>query len=210
MDSQQTWSWLGSSQALLAAVLPLLAAMAAGGCSSAPRRLTHEETLAWAEQNKAWVVARKTRPICVRELDADEVGKEFETADHTAETARAGFWLCVGVAGEPWFQSPERVTAKYEPAGEEERKFAFDAKPRKYRIYKPRGEARVWAACVRGPGIEGFYIHPGYDPSTSLYAPAGGYVVRDYVADPNSPAQDVWLVQQALFESTYEVIKPER
>jgi hypothetical protein len=171
------------------------------------RTLTHEETLGWVAEHHAWQRARKTRPIWVRPLLPAEVGRAFQTADHVAEVARQGAWLCVGIAGEPWFQSREKIEGKYEAAGAETRRFAFDDQPRSYRLMKPKEGVRNWAAQVKGPGIAGFSIHPGYDPSQTLHAPAGGYVVRDDCPDPyRAPASDVWLVQQGLFESTYEVI----
>ena len=60
---------------------------------------------------------------------------------------------------------------------------------------------------MKDPGIEGFYIRPGYDPEQQLYSPSGGYVVKDEVKDPyTDKPSDVWLVQQSLFESTYELV----
>jgi hypothetical protein len=175
---------------------------------SEPRKLSHEETLQWIATNKAWRLAKKTKPIWARPVGPDEVGKEFQTADHVKEKARAGIWLCVGVAGEPWFQSLEKIEAKYEPDARETRTFDFDTKPRPYRKHKPKGTVRNWVAQVTGPGIAGFYVRPGYDPNRSLYSPAGGYVVMDDVPDPyRDKPKDVWLVQQPLFESTYEVIR---
>jgi len=139
-------------------------------------------------------------------VGAEEVGKEFQTADHAVEKARAGYWLCVGVAGEPWFQTLEKIKGKYEAAGEEVRTFDFDGKPRKYRIFKPKATTRNWVAQVKEPGIAGFFIRPNYDPKHPLYSPAGGYVVRDDVKDPyRAKPGDVWLVQQRLFESTYQI-----
>jgi hypothetical protein len=68
------------------------------------------------------------------------------------------------------------------------------------------GCPRNWAAKVTVPGIEGFYIQPNYPTDGPLYSPAGGWVVMDYVDDPYAAdPTDVWLVQEALFESTYEV-----
>jgi hypothetical protein len=92
------------------------------------RTLTHEETLRWIDDHRAWRQARKTRPIWARPIEREEVGKEFQTADHIKEVARAGFWLCVGVAGEPWFQTHEKIEAKYEPDGEEPKTLGFDTK----------------------------------------------------------------------------------
>jgi hypothetical protein len=171
------------------------------------KKLSHEETLNWITEHKAWRRARKTKPIWARAVEAAEVGKEFQTADHAVEKARTGYWLCVGVAGEPWFQTLEKVEGKYEPTGEEVKGFAFDGKPRKYQIFKPKATTRNWVAQVKGPGIAGFFIRPNYDPKHLLYSPAGGYVVRDDVKDPfGAKPDDVWLVQQGLFESTYEML----
>jgi hypothetical protein len=185
------------------------------GCSQAPssqkqtqpaaRELDHDGTLRWIADHKAWRLAKKTKPIWARPILDEEVGKEFQTADQAKERARQGFWLCVGVAEEPWFQSPEKVAGKYDLAGAEDKRFAFDAQARSYQIYRPKQGARSWAAQIVGADIAGFSIKPNYDPSRPLHAPSGGYVVRDYVSDPYraNPA-DVWLVQQKLFESTYD------
>ena len=170
------------------------------------RKLSHEETLRWIAEQRAWRLARKTRPIWARPVAPDEVGREFQTADYVKEVAREGFWLCVGAAGEPWFQAREKIEAKYEADCEESKKFGFDAESRYYRKFKPKQSVRNWVAQVKGPGIEGFFIRPSYDPERPLYSPSGGYVVKDEVKDPyRDKPGDVWLVQQSLFESTYEL-----
>jgi hypothetical protein len=116
--------------------------------------------------------------------------------------------LCVGVAGEPWFQASDKLEGKYEPKGEEVKRFAFDDQPRTYRLYAPKASARNWVAEVKGPGIEGFYVRPNYDPEQPLYSPAGGFVVKDDVSDPyQDKPRDVWLVQEPLFKSTYEFVE---
>jgi hypothetical protein len=173
---------------------------------TATRDLSHEETLRWIAEHRGWRQARKTRPIWVRPVAPDEVGKEFQTADNVAEIARLGYMLCVGVAGEPWFQSLEKVKSKYRPEGPEVRKvFAFDTRPRAYRLYQPSGKVLNWVAKVEGPGIKGFFIKPSYDPRRPLYSRTGGYVVKEDCADPYRDCpDDVWLVQKSLFESTYE------
>ncbi len=138
------------------------------------RKLSHDETLGWVAEQKAWRRARKTKPIWARVVEAEEVGKKFQTADHALEKARAGYWLCAGVAGEPWFQPLEKIKGKYEPAGEEVKTFGFDERPRSYRIFKPKATTRNWVAQIKGPGIAGFFIRPNYDPAHLLYSPAGG------------------------------------
>jgi hypothetical protein len=172
-----------------------------------PSQLTHDEVLRWVRERRAWRLARKTKPIWARPVRLDEVGREFRTADHSTQLARDGYWLCAGVAGEPWFQKPEAIAAKYDPAGEETRRFPFDESPCAYTVYRPRGDVLNWAARIDGPGIEGFSVMAPYDKEHPLYSPAGGYVVRNHAADPyeDSP-DDVWLVQESFFEQTYEFV----
>ena len=174
------------------------------------RKLSHEETLEWIAANKAWRLAKKTKPIWARPVEADEIGKEFQTADQVKEKARAGAWLCVGVAGEPWFQSREKIEAKYDAGAAESKRFEFDTKAHSYRKYTPKGTVRNWVAQVKGSGIAGFSIRPEYDPERPLYLPTGGYVVKNDVKDPyHDDPKDVWLVQAALFDSTYELLTPQ-
>jgi hypothetical protein len=172
-----------------------------------PTKLTHEQTLEWIQTNRAWRQAKKTKPLWARPVGEEEIGKEFQTADHAVERAKEGYWLCVGVAGEPWFQKPEKIEVKYNRAGDETKQFTFDSKALTYHIYKPKENVRNWVAQVKGPGIAGFFIKPNYDMDHPLYSPAGGYVVTDDVADPyQTKLSDVWLVQEAIFNSTYELI----
>jgi len=170
-----------------------------------PRRLSHDETLRWIREHRAWRLARKAKPIWARPVADDEVGRSFATADHAEQIARAGHWLAVGSYGEPWFQTSDALESKYRRGRSEQRRFAFDDRSRSYFEFVPSATSRNWAARVDGPDIEGFYIQPNYDRDNPLYSPAGGYVVRDPADDPYAgEPQDVWLVQRALFESTYD------
>src|SRR5947208_14614346 len=119
-----------AARAWLGAVASLgLVGIACSGRSTppaeAPMQLSHEQTLEWIRDHRAWRRATKTRPIWARPVEPDEIGKAFQTADHAVEQAREGYWLCVGVAGEPWFQKRDNIDAKYYRAGEEPRQFAF-------------------------------------------------------------------------------------
>lgn len=172
------------------------------------KRLNHDETLRWIAEQRAWRLARKTKAIWARPVEAEEAGKEFQTADQAKERAAPGAWLCVGSGGEPWFQSKERIDAKYRAEGEAPQRFDFDETPRTYYRFSPCDDARNWAAQITAPDVEGFYIQPNYSTDGPLYAPAGGYVVKDCVEDPYAgDPNDVWLVQQALFDSTYEIAR---
>lgn len=170
-------------------------------------QLTHEQTLAWITENRAWRRARKTKPIWARPVLPEEVGREYQTADRAVERAQIGFWLCVGVVEEPWFQTLEAIEAKYIPGEKRLREFAFDDTPTNYQRFLPRTSAAKWAAQVQGPQIDGFEIIPSYDVDQPLHSPAGGYVVRGDAEDPYAAdLDDVWLVQREIFESTYEII----
>jgi len=171
-------------------------------------KLNHDETLHWIAAHRAWRLARKTKPIWARPVAPEEVGKSFQTADHGVVQAHAGYWLCAGSAGEPWFQSKDKIDSKYRPAGEQERRYEFDDARRRYQRFTPHDDTRNWAAQIEDPEIEGFFIQPNYPTDGPLYSPAGGYVVKDYVDDPYSgDPNDVWLVQQTLFENTYELVE---
>jgi hypothetical protein len=170
-------------------------------------RLTHEQTLEWIDKNRAWRRAKKTQLIWVREVEQEERDKDYLTAEGTVQRPQEGYWLCVGVVGEPWFQRKERIYGKYEQSCNETKQFAFDARPFDYLVFKPKGDVRNWAAQVSGPGLIEFSLKPNYDPSQVLLCAAGGYVVTDDVPDPyQGILNDVWIVQRAIFESSYELL----
>lgn len=174
---------------------------------SKSRELTHDETLAWINENHAWRKAKKTRPIWARAVATDEIGKEFQTIDEAKEKASEGAWLCVGVTHEPWFQSEDKIEAKYQRGGLETKQFAFDDKPHEYYLCQPKPDIFNWVAQVNGPDIRGFSVRPGYAADTTLHSARGGYVVKSDVTDPyHDDTDDVWLVQQPQFESTYEFL----
>ncbi len=84
----------------------VLSASLACGCdrrtppeTEKPKILTHEETLQWITEKRAWKLAKKSKPILARALLPEEIGKPFQTADQAVETAQSGYWLCVGIAG---------------------------------------------------------------------------------------------------------------
>lgn len=163
--------------------------------------------MAWITANRAWRRAHKCAPIHARPVEPDEAGGKVRTVDHVEEVLRTGSWLCVGVEGEPWQQLPDRVTARYEFERRELRQFSFDSVARAYQVLTPRPEITNWAAQVRDPEIDGFSIRPGYDPSLVLRSKPGGYVLKRDVGDPYRDApDDVWLVQQSIFEKTYVLL----
>jgi predicted acylesterase/phospholipase RssA len=171
--------------------------------------LTHDETLEWVRQNKRlWRRVQKTKSIYARAVDPDEQDKQFHTAEGTTQWPQDGYWLTVGIIGEPWFQKKDRLEARYEYAGVKTMQFDFDDRAREYQVYKPKGDVFNWAMQVDdGDHIASFTFRPSYDPDQPLMAPAGAYLVTE--SSPIAPedlakVKDIWLVQQAIFKSTYE------
>jgi predicted acylesterase/phospholipase RssA len=173
--------------------------------------LSHEETLEWIRQNRSlWRRVKKTQSIDARAIQPDELDKDFHTAEGTTQRPQPGYWLSVGIIGEPWFQKKDRLEARYEHAGVKTMKFDFDDRPREYQVYKPKEDVFNWAIQIKdGDRIASLTFRASYDPKQPLMAPAGAYVVtEDSPSPPDDPAhvKDIWLVQQAIFESTYEAV----
>ena len=171
------------------------------------QKLSHEQTLSWIAEHKAWRLAQKpgrsgpdrlprtrwaasSRPLTTsRKWPARAPGCALESpASHGSRLARRSTRST---------SRPKRSTAHSASTNE----------PLSYRVFKPRGDVRNWVAQVKGPDMAGFFVRPGYDPERPLYSPSGGYVIKDEVKDPyHDKPSDVWLVQQSLFESTYELV----
>ena len=69
--------------------------------------LRHDQTLAWIRANQAWRRVKKTGRVYARALTLAERHQAFPSADGIPQRGRDGDVLCVGVAGEPWFQPLE-------------------------------------------------------------------------------------------------------
>ncbi len=168
--------------------------------------LTHEQTMAWIRHKGQWRRAKKTKEMWARATTAEEKDKDFHTAEGPVQRPQPGHWLCVGIVGEPWFQKKEKIDAKYELVRTETRRFGFDDRPFEYQVLKPKGDVANQVVQIKGDGITFFAFRPTYD-NQEVILPAGAYVVTGDVADPrNDPLQDVWVVQQSIFESSYELI----
>ena len=180
------------------------------------RKLSHDESLKWIEEHKAWKLAKKTRPIWARPVEPDEDGKEFQTADHVKQVARKDSWLCVGSAGEPWFQALDKIEGKYEPSGEEVKSFRFDTGARTYKTLQAEGGCEE----LGGPGertrhrgiLHQAGLRPGVAPLLARRRVRGQGPCRRPLSGQSqgclarAAAKDVWLVQQPLFESTYSIV----
>lgn len=139
---------------------------------------------------KMWFHAKKTRPIWVRLLEQDETVKTLEGD----EEVPAGNYLCRGEAEDIWPQSAERLTAKYTLTDEvgEQGWRKCDPKP---------DAAGVMAAQVP----HAFQVVAKWG---LLKGKQDDFIVKNYEDRNNGHPQDVWIVDQALFEATYERVAP--
>lgn len=139
---------------------------------------------------QAWFHARKTRAIWARRLDQDHV---IDTLEGQVP-ARAGDYLCRGAAGELWPQKAKSL---------EERYVSTDVRDAQgWRQYQPRPDAEgVLAAQVK----HAFTVVATFG---RLSGKAGDYVVKKFSDRHVAYPEDVWIVDQSLFNATYEAVKP--
>lgn len=137
-----------------------------------------------------WFHAKKTRPIWVRRLEKEETVQTLEGA----EQVPAGTYLCRGEAGDVWPQSEERLTAKYDMTDE--------IGEQGWRLCDPKTDAAgVMAAQLPHP----FQVQAKWG---LLAGKVGDYVVKNYEDRDNDNPADVWIVDETLFEATYERVSP--
>lgn len=133
-----------------------------------------------------WFHARKMRPIWIRRLERPELVETLEGP----ENVPAGTYLCRGEAGDVWPQTEENITAKYTLTDE------VDGEG--WRKCTPHPDAAgVMAAQVAGA----FQVHAEWGV---LSGKSGDYVVKNYEDRDNPDPSDVWIVDQRLFEATYQ------
>ena len=141
------------------------------------------------DQAKSWFHAKKVRPIWAKRLEKDETVQTIEGI----ENVRAGAYLCRGEAGDLWPQTEKNFLDRYEKTS--------DTDAEGWSKYLPRPDNQgVMAAQVNHP----FTVHGKW---AVLSGKAGDYIVKNY-ADRDMPnPDDVWIVDQRLFHSTYEAVK---
>jgi hypothetical protein len=141
-------------------------------------------------QKKLWFHAKKTRPIWVRRLEKAE---SVETLEGT-EQVPAGNYICRGEIGDIWPQSEERLSAKYNITDELD--------PQGWRRCDPKPDAAgVMAAQVP----HAFQVQAKWG---LLSGKPNDYVVKNYEDRDNDNPVDVWIVDQHLFQVTYERVTP--
>ena len=150
--------------------------------------LNHDLLTAVNDAN-GWFHAKKTRPIWVRPV---ATSTEVETLEGT-ESVEPGDVICRGEIGELWPQAIESLMSKYEPTDE------FDEKG--WQKYTPNPDANgVMASVVNEP----FQVHATWGV---LQGKSGDFIVKNYSDRDVANPQDVWIVDRALFEATYQRIE---
>ena len=175
----------------IALVTFLFVILTAAGCDTSkqpePSMPTNNNALL-QEVNSArlWFHAKKSRPIWVRLLEKEETVQTLEGA----ERVPAGTYLCRGEAGDLWPQSEKRLTAKYNSTDE------VDGEG--WHKYEPKPDAAgVMAAQVPHE----FQVQATWGV---LSGKSGDFLVKNHEDRDNDNPADVWIVDQALFEATYE------
>ncbi len=137
-----------------------------------------------------WFHARKVKPIWAKRVDENQTVQTLEGT----EKVKAGDYLCRGVADEIWPQSKENLERKYDSTDEVD-----DDGWRKF-LPKPDAEG-VMAAQIDHP----FEVEANWG---KLQGKADDFLLKNH-ADRDEPyPDDVWVVDAALFEATYERVVP--
>ena len=150
----------------------------------------NQELLQQVNRSGIWFAARKTKPLWARRLDEVQTVASLEGRLE----AKAGDYLCKGAGGEHWVQAEGTLRAKYAETGQ----ISTDSDGLAWQEYAPRPEGSgVMAAQIDRP----FEVHSTWG---ILAGKAGDYLLKRWEDRDNDFPTDVWTVDRAVFESTYE------
>ncbi|MDX1929622.1 MAG: hypothetical protein SFV81_24050 [Pirellulaceae bacterium] len=128
-------------------------------------------------------MARKTKPLWVQLV---KVSQEIETLEGR-EIVAPGDYLCRGIQGELWPQKAKRLFENHQPTGH----VSDDG----WHEFAPKSDAApVQAARVNVP----FAVNSHWG---KLNGKANDYFVRS-----SCDSTDVWIVDKAIFEASYEQV----
>jgi hypothetical protein len=127
------------------------------------------------------VLARKTKPLWAKLIEQPQAIETLEGILHAAP----GDYVCRGIQGETWPHKASKLLEKYLPSGE------VDADG--WACFYPKPDAAaVQAAQVEAP----FRVIAQWG---ELNGKANDYVVRSA-----TDCTDIWIVDRAIFEASYE------
>jgi hypothetical protein len=122
-----------------------------------------------------------------------ERAEKVETLEGPEEVP-AGAYLCRGEAGDIWPQSEESISARYVPTEEIE-----------------VGGWRKWTPRPDAAGVMAAQVPRAFEVQTAwglLSGKPGDYVVKNHEDRDSDDPPDLWIVDQRLFEATYERLSP--
>lgn len=151
--------------------------------------ILNQQVLDDANAAGKWFHARKTRPIRAKRLESAQTVTTLEGE----EQVEAGHYLCRGEAGDIWPQTENNLTRRYKATDE------VDADG--WRKYQPHPDAEgVMATQVD----DQFSIKASWGTMTGK---PGDYLLKNWRDRDTAYPADVWIVDQTLFQQTYEVVR---
>lgn len=147
----------------------------------------NKELLEEVNRARSWFAARKTKYLWAREITYKQSVSTLE-GELIADT---GDYLCRGESGDTWPQKAKTLFAKYE-ATEEHDKDGWIK-------FSPKPEAA---------GVLAVQINHTFQVIASwgnLTGQPGDYLVKNEADKNVEYPEDVWIVNRAIFEGTYEV-----
>ena len=142
-----------------------------------------------ANAAEKWFHVKKTRPIWAKRLESAQIVKTLEGEEHV----EAGHYLCRGEAGDIWPQTEKDLTRRFQATDE------VDAES--WRKYQPNPDAEgVMATQISHP----FSVEATWGKLTGK---SGDYLLKNFHDRDTVYPEDVWIVDQTLFQQTYEVIR---
>ena len=149
----------------------------------------NQQVLDNANAADKWFHAKKTRPIWAKRLESAQTVTTLEGK----EQVEAGHYLCRGEAGDIWPQTEKDLTRRYQATDEAD----VDG----WRKYQPDADAEgVMATQVDGQ----FSIKASWG---TLTGKPGDYLLKNWGDRDTVYPEDVWIVDQTLFQQTYEVVR---
>jgi hypothetical protein len=149
---------------------------------------TNQAILDEANAAKKWFHAKKVRPIWAKRLEQAQTVKTLEGEEQVA----AGNYLCKGEAKDIWPQTEKDLNKRYSATEE------VDAEG--WRKYQPHHDAAgVMATQIDHP----FEVEASWG---KLKGKRGDFLVKNFQDRETVYPADVWIVDQTLFEQTYESV----
>ena len=148
---------------------------------------TNVELLDEVNSANQWFTARKTKCLWAQEITDDQSVSTLE-GDRNDQ---AGDYLCRGESGDTWPQKAKTLFAKYEATEEHDKNGWIK--------FSPKPEA---SGVLAVPIKHAFQVIASWGELTGQ---PGDYLVKNEADKNVEYPEDVWIVNRAIFEGTYEV-----